>query len=341
MFYFKKLAEHPSDPPILPLLAGWSCASRPAWTKTVPRDLLSTSFRCLVRRSAAGRAGAGRAGSIPWGTSMCPLMRWASCSLRVPWDFRTMVARWKRHVIHVIHMAPFPSPPSCCMKRGRCNSSCGSWSSSRSSFNRSSWTCCRSLTSYKLRMRSMEDLRVVAMDSINFRSRHSIGCNMDQDAPCITQTNGPWRQRSKRLATRRAASSHFRLHLRLGTCPRRSQNSFQSAKSQNSEHLWARPRGPSWVNHPEIHLGAHRDFCFPVVSLMHSLLCSMVACTDSTLAHHALAGIGHLKSSFKRTGHAPQWKKNVGLHLSTEAATVPWRALQWFLKLLKVRRRRS
>ena len=242
------------------------------------KPFLATSFRCLVRRSAAGRAG--RAGTIPWGVSMCPLMRWARCSLRVPhFRSRTMVAsRWKPcHVIHVIHMAPpFPSPPSCCMKRGRCNSSCGSWSSSRSSFNRSSWTCCRSLTSYKLRMRSMEDLRVVAaMDSINFRSRHSMGCNMDQDAPCIAQTNGPWRP--WRLATRRAASSHFRPHLGLGTwrtCPRRSQNSFQSAKSQNSEHLWARPRGPSWVNHGEppssIHLGAHRDFCFPVVSLMHS-----------------------------------------------------------------------
>ena len=234
------------------------------WPKTVPRDLLSISFDALCvgarlgELGELGRAGrAGRAGTIPWGVSMCPLMRWASCSLRVPhFRSRTMVAsRWKPcHVIHVIHMAPpFPSPPSCCMKRGRCNSSCGSWSSSRSSFNRSSWTCCRSLTSYKLRMRSMEDLRVVAaMDSINFRSRHSMGCNMDQDAPCIAQTNGPWRQRSKRLATRRAASSHFRLHLGLGTCGGAKILSSQQnlrilsifEQGQEDRHGW------TMVNHP-------------------------------------------------------------------------------------------
>jgi hypothetical protein len=133
------------------------------------------------------------------------------------------------------------------------------------------------------------------------------------------------------------------------TCPRRSQYSFQSAKSQNSEHLWARPRGPSWVNHGEPWWttlfnspGSAQRFLFSsrFTYAFSQQMCSMVACTDSTLAH-ALAGIGHLKSSFKRTGHAPQWKKNVGLLLSSEAATVPWRTLQWFLKLLKVRRRPS
>jgi hypothetical protein len=41
MFYFpfKKLAENPSDPPILPLLA--EAALHGPWPKTVPRDLLS------------------------------------------------------------------------------------------------------------------------------------------------------------------------------------------------------------------------------------------------------------------------------------------------------------